>query len=121
MVDGEVLKIDPIGRCSKSTFDTKNLSAPFHTYRNWPPYARFSFGGAGSETHDPYVSALKSVAHWFGFTGDDVEMMLADGFTLEEIEEMFYDGYLLLLCEMLDAIDEGDSPASPDEASVDAA
>ena len=93
LVDGEILKIDPIGRYSKSSFDTKNLSAPSHTYHNWPPYARFSFGGAGSETHDPYVSALKSVAHWFGFSGDDVEMMLADGFTLEEIEEMFYDGY----------------------------
>ena len=28
---------------------------------------------------------------------------------------------LLLLCEMRDAIDEEDPPASPDEASVDAA
>jgi hypothetical protein len=93
LVDGEILKIDPIGRYSKSTFDTKNLSVASHTHHNWPPYARFSFVGTGSETHDPYVSALKSVAHWFGFSGDDVEMMLADGFTLEEIEEMFYDGY----------------------------
>jgi glucosamine 6-phosphate synthetase-like amidotransferase/phosphosugar isomerase protein len=93
LVDGEILKIDPIGRYSKSTFDTKNLSVPSHTYHNWPPYARFSICGSGLETHDPYVSALKSVAHWFGFSGDDVEMMLADGFTLEEIEEMFYDGY----------------------------
>ena len=115
------MKIDPIGRYSKSTFDTKSLSVPSHTYHNWPPYARFYFGGAGSETHDPYVSAPKSVAHWFGFSGEDVEMMLADGFTLEEIEEMVYDGYLLPLCEMLDAIDEEDPPASPDEASVDAA
>ncbi|MBP3666289.1 MAG: hypothetical protein J6K29_04475 [Clostridia bacterium] len=31
------------------------------------------------------------------------------------------DTHLLLLCEMLDAIDEEDPPASPDEASVDAA
>ena len=91
--DGEILKIDPIGRYSKASFDTKNLSVPSHTYHNWPPYARFSICGSGSETHDPYVSALKSVAHWFGFSGDDVEMMLADGFSLEEIEEMFYDGY----------------------------
>ena len=31
------------------------------------------------------------------------------------------DTHLLLLCEMLDAINEEDPPVSPDEASVDAA
>ena len=43
LVDGEILKIDPIGRYSKSTFDTKNLSVASHIYHNWPPYARFPF------------------------------------------------------------------------------
>lgn len=41
---------------------------------------------------DSYVDELKAVAPAFGYTADDIDLLIADGISPEDVEEYFYSG-----------------------------
>lgn len=83
---GEIVRIDRLGRITRSQFDTSHL---FHSYSHfsWPYH--FSLWDT-DPAQDSYVDELKSVARAFGYSPDDIDTLLKEGFTPEEIEDCFY-------------------------------
>ena len=84
---GDILCIDHEGRIDRGSFNVSHLfmGSP---YRYWtccfPDY-----GENGLDVS--YVEELKSMASAFGYTPDDVDILLGEGLTPEEIEEFFYE------------------------------
>lgn len=37
-----------------------------------------------------YLTELKTVAHYFGYSNDYIDFLLSEGYTLEEIEDVLY-------------------------------
>jgi len=88
---GDILRIDRYGRITRSCFDVS------HLYNNcvysWP--GQFSFLNRDTKADsDAYISDLKSVAQAFGYSPEDIDLLLQEGFLPEEIEECFYSGEL---------------------------
>ena len=44
-----------------------------------------------SRVERQYLRQLKNIAASFGYGGEEIDAMLADGWTIDEIEEMLYD------------------------------
>lgn len=91
--EGDMMKISDDGRYAVAQFSLQNLYAcggyglPYGFYLDdWYSKPR--------EKSTSYKDLLKSMAHTFGYTADDVEYLLADGLTPEEIEDFFYEGAL---------------------------
>lgn len=80
--EGDVLKIDRDGVLTWGTFR--------NSYESWFLSLRRSCG-AGSRTH---MNALKSVAAFFGYCPEDIEILHDQGLTTDEIEEYLYCGEL---------------------------
>lgn len=80
--EGDVLKIDRDGVLTWGTFR--------NSYESWYFSLRRSCG-AGSRTH---MNALKSVAAFFGYCPEDIEILHDQGLTTDEIEEYLYCGEL---------------------------
>ena len=89
--EGDMMKISPSGAREVSQFSLHNLYA--YGYYGYP-YRRYLDEGDISEKQNErsYTDALKSMAHTFGYTAEDVDTLLSDGFTLEDIEDFFYEG-----------------------------
>ena len=88
---GDIVRIDCYGHIVRNHFDVSHLFSS-HSY-GWP--CHFSFLNWESKpVPDEYVSELKSVARAFGYSPDDIDLLLREGFTPEEIEECFYSGEL---------------------------
>lgn len=86
IASGEIIRIDRFGRITRSGFDTSHLFRSYSHF-NWP----YSFSFRDTEPdRGSYVDELKSVARSFGYSPDDIDMLLAEGFTPEEIEDYFY-------------------------------
>lgn len=89
---GDIWKVDPAGRITKSTFDTGNL---FHSWylSSYQPYKLTNISAPPRRYHDrQYIKDLKSLAGYFGYSPADIDHLLAEGFTPEELEEYFYTG-----------------------------
>lgn len=87
--EGDMMKISPNGEREMSQFSLHNLCGYYggfygHYFDDWYDNTK--------ETGRSYKEILKSMAHTFGYTAEDVDTLLADGFTLQGIEEIFYDG-----------------------------
>ena len=89
--EGDMMKISPSGVRETSQFSLHNLYA--YGYYGYP-YRRYLDEGDISEKQNErsYTDALKSMAHTFGYTAEDVDTLLSEGFTLEDIEDFFYEG-----------------------------
>lgn len=88
---GEILRIDSKGKVTRSEFRDDKL---YESY-NIPWYDRFWFQEPRPPykfQDDPYISDLKAVAPCYGFSGDEIDMLLAEGFSPDEIEEYMYCG-----------------------------
>ena len=93
---GEILKIDSHGCQTRSQFDDRNL------FRRWYSPCSFMFDPTAKKRSVPaqmsmereYVTALKSVASFYGYDPNFVDALLADGFATDDIEEMLYCGEL---------------------------
>ena len=85
---GEILCIDRHGRVTKACFDDTHLYLYGGYSRYYWPHA-FSFWDTFS-AYDRYIDELKSVARAFGYSPEDVDVLLKEGFTPEEIEESLY-------------------------------
>jgi len=85
--EGEILKIDRIGRMTTSTFTSKT------SYEHW--WRRYPYYRSYYEDTPANYDDLFSVAKAFGITADEVQTLLDYGCSEEEIEEMLYDPTLL--------------------------
>ena len=91
---GDIVHINAKGVLEKGTFDCTHLFRGFYH-----PYTTMSFGGgwdrkSSSAVEYNYVSELKSIAPYFGYCPEDVDLLIHEGITPEEIEEFFYQGEL---------------------------
>lgn len=88
---GEILRIDSKGKITRSEFRDDKLYVSYNIPwydRVWlqeprPPY-KFP--------EDPYIRDLKAVAPCYGFSADEIDMLLEEGFSPDEIEEYMYCG-----------------------------
>ena len=90
--EGDMMKISPSGSREMSQFSLQNLYA--YGYYGYP-YRYFLDEWDNvepKETGRSYKDILKSMAHTFGYTAEDVDTLLAEGFTLQDIEDFFYEG-----------------------------
>ena len=85
--EGEILKIDRIGRITYGAFTPK--SSFEHWWRKYPYFRDYC-----EDTPESYDD-LFSVAKAFGVSADEVQALLDYGCSEEEIEEMLYDPALL--------------------------
>ena len=86
---GEILLIDNYGKRSYGTFSTDNIHTHFYPCYCFP--WEEDYWGRRT-TKSSYVNELKAVAPAFGYTADDIDLLIADGISPEDIEEYFYSG-----------------------------
>lgn len=80
--DGEILKIAAEGKIKREKFKYDVTSSYGLDWRRGFGY--------GDYMGDTYTEELKSIAPYFGYEKEDIEMLLSDGYMPEEIEEMLY-------------------------------
>lgn len=80
--DGEILKITTKGKITREKFKYDVTSSYGLDWRRGFRY--------GDYIGDTYTEELKSIAPYFGYEKEDIEMLLNDGYMPEEIEEMLY-------------------------------
>ena len=85
-----MMKISPSGVSETSQFSLHNLYA--YGYYGYPYRWLDEWDIEPNETGRSYKDILKSMAHTFGYTAEDVDTLLAEGFTLQDIEDFFYEG-----------------------------
>lgn len=81
---GEILKINRKGEMETAVFDSSNLPMGWgfpHGF-SWPGW-RLPESGA-----DEYVRNLKSMAGYYGYAPEDIDVMRAQGYSCGEIEEI---------------------------------
>lgn len=91
---GDIWKIDSSGNLTEATFDTGNL---FHSWylSNYQPHRLAGITASPRRFHEgQYIKDIKSLAGYFGYTPEDIDLLLAEGFSPEELEEYFYTGVL---------------------------
>lgn len=76
--EGEILKITSNGTTERSAFSYTDYCG-----RNWWDYGFYG---------DDYLTELKSVSSYYGYSPNDIDELAECGFTLEEIEEYLYCG-----------------------------
>ena len=90
--EGDMMKISSNGARETAQFSLQNLYA--YGYYGYP-YRYFLDEWDDvepKETGRSYKEILKSMAHTFGYTAEDVDTLLAEGSTLQDIEDFFYEG-----------------------------
>ena len=88
--EGDMMKISSNGAREMSQFSLQNLYA--YGYYGYPYRWLDEWDIEPKETGQAYKDILKSMAHTFGYTAEDVDTLLAEGFTLQDIEDFFYKG-----------------------------
>lgn len=81
---GDIVKISANGEITKDTFET---SSWYDTYRH--PYSYSHYFDYIEEDYE----TVKSVANLFGYSEEDVDLLIEEGYSPDEIEEYFYEGY----------------------------
>ena len=86
---GEILRIDSYGKRSYSSFSTDNIRTKYYPCYFFPWEEDYWVARSDQSS---YVDELKAVAPAFGYTVDDIDLLIADGISPEDIEEYFYSG-----------------------------
>ena len=76
---GDILCIDRNGSIDRAEFNTDHLLL-------------YAYPCIWSSSKSSYVKELKSIARYYGYDGEIIDTMLADGFTTEEVEDLLYCG-----------------------------
>jgi len=84
--EGEILKIKPDGATERDNFEYS-----YYSGRGWWNYGFVSSERISMSRND-YVSDLKSVASYYGYSPDFVDELITAGISLDEIEEYMYCG-----------------------------
>ena len=80
--NGEILKIYSTGQTQRDKFKFNEYSSFGYDWRrgfNWC-----------YESESSYIDDIKSVASYYGYVDDDIDMLLEDGLTPDEIEDLLY-------------------------------
>ena len=89
MDEGEILVLTPDGEAHRDHFTlARDCFSPWYFGRRG---AHVGSACLHRSAEQQYVQELKSVAAAFGYGGEEIDAMLADGWTTDEIEEMLYD------------------------------
>lgn len=91
---GDIWKMDKNGVLTESTFDTGGL---FHSWylTNYQPHRLAGIQAPPRRFHEgQYIKDLKSLASYFGYSPEDIDLLLAEGFSPEELENYLYTGEL---------------------------
>jgi len=88
--EGDIMKISHSGECTVSQFSTEKVYT--HNYIGFPYRHCDEDWYSKPYKSSTYKDLLKSMAHTFGYSADDVDALLSEGFTYEDIEEIFYEG-----------------------------
>ena len=87
---GDIWKVDSAGNVTESTFDTGTLFQSWYL-TNYQPYKLAGIEVPPRRFHEgQYIQDIKGVAGYFGYSEEDIDLLLADGFTPEELEEYIY-------------------------------
>lgn len=89
--EGDMMKIARNGEIATAQFSLKNL----YSYGPYSyPYSHYldDWYTQPIRTESSYKDILKSMAQTFGYSPEDVDMLLSEGFTLQDIEDFFYEG-----------------------------
>lgn len=85
---GNILRIDTAGRITTHTFDDTHLVYPRYNGTLWG--GTYTWPSTDEEVDQDYVEELKSVDTAFGYSSEDVDVLISEGISPEEIEEYFY-------------------------------
>ena len=93
---GELLKIDRLGRQTRSRSDDSKLFQHYYYPRSFwfDPEPKKQASTPGCSVESEYLQELKTVASYFWFTPGYIDALLADGFSTDDVEEMLYCGEL---------------------------
>lgn len=80
--EGDILKLTPTGEIEKNGFHYSDYTAVSSC--NW-----WDYGVYGTDC-DMYISDLKAVAAYQGYSPEDIDELLENGFAPEEVEEYIY-------------------------------
>ena len=95
-VCGEITHINARGERTVEEFNADRLLHcgydyyPYYFGRRYVPHSAPSKTTAVSPEEKDYIDELKTVAHYFGYSDDYIDYLLAEGFTIEDIEEVLY-------------------------------
>ena len=89
---GQLLQINPDGTLDRSFFnDDKLYETSSRSWSPWQGISSFWNPSSTSDTEEDYISNLKCVAGCYGYSGDDIDSLLAEGYTTDEIEDALYE------------------------------
>ena len=87
---GDIWTVDSAGSVTEATFDTGTLFRSWYL-TNYQPYQLAGIEAPPRRFHEgQYIQDIKGVAGYFGYSEEDIDLLLADGFTPEELEEYLY-------------------------------
>ena len=79
---GEIRKIQPDGQQEYHVFSTDMFSPSLH-WIDWEDPCK-------PQSSDPYLETLRAMAGLYGYSAEDIDIMLDEGMLPEEIEAYFY-------------------------------
>ena len=89
---GQLLRINPDGTLDRSSFNDDKLYEGYqHNWSPWQGISSFWNPSSTPDTEEDYISNLKCVAGCYGYSGDDIDSLLAEGYTTDEIEDALYE------------------------------
>ena len=86
---GEILQITAEGEERRETFDDSKLLRGL-AYGRYTPPVLWGIGSSARNAESGHLTALKSVAGYFGIAPWEIDRLIEAGFTEEEIEEYLY-------------------------------
>ena len=95
IVCGEIMRINASGKRTVEEFNIDKLCYdygfyPYYFGRRSVPHSAPSAAVSLNEEERDYIDELKTVAHYFGYSDDYIDMLLSEGFAIEDIEEVLY-------------------------------
>lgn len=93
---GEITQINARGERTVKEFNADRLLHcgydyyPYYFGRRYVPHSAPSKTTAVSPEEKDSIDELKTVAHYFGYSDDYIDYLLAEGFAIEDIEEVLY-------------------------------
>lgn len=78
ITDGDILNILPNGKLVYNKFE----------YSDYSNVGRCNWWDYGADSGYSYIDDIKSIASYYGYSGEDIDSLLNQGFTPAEIEEI---------------------------------
>ena len=95
IVCGEIMRINASGKRTTEEFNADKLRYdygfyPYYFERRTIPYSAPSVPKDVSVEERDYLEELKTVAHYFGYSDDYIDLLLYEGYAIEDIEDVLY-------------------------------